>query len=168
MSIWHIAKLCTQMSHPSPILMRESTGCPSPFWACPALVLGRVWETLGVLLLALMCCSVPSGWENVYGFDMSCIRDVAMKEPLVDIVDPKQVVTNACLIKVCRLFFLGPGHAGNPVVPPCGHARNPALPPWRMVGLEKGIGSSCPAPAWCQEHLSQSLWHHKITRQKII
>ncbi|XP_013819735.2 PREDICTED: protein arginine N-methyltransferase 8 isoform X2 [Capra hircus] len=41
-------------------------------------------------------------WENVYGFDMTCIRDVAMKEPLVDIVDPKQVVTNACLIKVQR------------------------------------------------------------------
>ncbi|EHH20395.1 Protein arginine N-methyltransferase 8 [Macaca mulatta] len=43
-------------------------------------------------------------WENVYGFDMTCIRDVAMKEPLVDIVDPKQVVTNACLIKVWTLI----------------------------------------------------------------
>lgn len=31
---------------------------------------------------------------------MSCIRNVAIKEPLVDVVDPKQVVTNACLIKV--------------------------------------------------------------------
>lgn len=40
------------------------------------------------------------GWENVYGFDMSCIKDVAIKEPLVDVVDPKQLVTNACLIKV--------------------------------------------------------------------
>uniref|UniRef100_A0A8C9KWU1 type I protein arginine methyltransferase n=1 Tax=Panthera tigris altaica TaxID=74533 RepID=A0A8C9KWU1_PANTA len=39
-------------------------------------------------------------WENVYGFDMSCIKDVAIKEPLVDVVDPKQLVTNACLIKV--------------------------------------------------------------------
>ncbi|NWW73914.1 ANM1 methyltransferase, partial [Climacteris rufus] len=39
------------------------------------------------------------GWENVYGFDMSCIKDVAIKEPLVDVVDPKQLVTNACLIK---------------------------------------------------------------------
>ncbi|XP_016130135.1 protein arginine N-methyltransferase 8-B-like [Sinocyclocheilus grahami] len=39
-------------------------------------------------------------WENVYGFDMTCIRNVAMKEPLVDIVDSKQVVSNACLIKV--------------------------------------------------------------------
>eukprot|EP00064_Thunnus_orientalis_P002218 superscaffoldBa00000155_g2225 len=39
------------------------------------------------------------GWENVYGFDMSCIRNVAIKEPLVDVVDPKQVVTNACLLK---------------------------------------------------------------------
>ncbi|KFO63836.1 Protein arginine N-methyltransferase 1, partial [Corvus brachyrhynchos] len=38
-------------------------------------------------------------WENVYGFDMSCIKDVAIKEPLVDVVDPKQLVTNACLIK---------------------------------------------------------------------
>ncbi|XP_059361009.1 protein arginine N-methyltransferase 8-B isoform X5 [Carassius carassius] len=41
-------------------------------------------------------------WENVYGFDMTCIRNVAMMEPLVDIVDPKQVVTNSCLIKIQR------------------------------------------------------------------
>lgn len=33
---------------------------------------------------------------------MSCIKDVAIKEPLVDVVDPKQLVTNACLIKVCQ------------------------------------------------------------------
>eukprot|EP00064_Thunnus_orientalis_P000233 superscaffoldBa00000011_g233 len=39
-------------------------------------------------------------WENVYGFDMTCIRNVAMKEPLVDVVDSKQVVTNSCLVKV--------------------------------------------------------------------
>ncbi|XP_064335008.1 protein arginine N-methyltransferase 8 isoform X2 [Camelus dromedarius] len=45
-------------------------------------------------------------WENVYGFDMTCIRDVAMKEPLVDIVDPKQVVTNACLIKIQRNDYI--------------------------------------------------------------
>lgn len=45
------------------------------------------------------------GWENVYGFDMTCIRNVAMMEPLVDIVDPKQVVTNSCLIKV-GIFYL--------------------------------------------------------------
>ncbi|XP_053112278.1 protein arginine N-methyltransferase 8 isoform X4 [Hemicordylus capensis] len=43
-------------------------------------------------------------WENVYGFDMTCIRDVAMKEPLVDIVDPKQVVTNACLVKEVDIY----------------------------------------------------------------
>ena len=30
-------------------------------------------------------------WENVYGFDMSIIKDVALCEPLVDVVDPKQV-----------------------------------------------------------------------------
>ncbi|XP_038636866.1 protein arginine N-methyltransferase 8-B isoform X2 [Scyliorhinus canicula] len=43
-------------------------------------------------------------WENVYGFDMTCIRNVAIKEPLVDIVDPKQVVTNACLIKEVDIY----------------------------------------------------------------
>nr|XP_045366755.1 protein arginine N-methyltransferase 1 [Camelus bactrianus] len=46
-------------------------------------------------------------WENVYGFDMSCIKDVAIKEPLVDVVDPKQLVTNACLIKVRGRLWLG-------------------------------------------------------------
>lgn len=30
-------------------------------------------------------------WDDVYGFDMSSIRKVAISEPLVDIVDPKQV-----------------------------------------------------------------------------
>ena len=36
----------------------------------------------------------------MYGFNMSCIRKVATQEPLVDVVDPKQVVTNSCLVKV--------------------------------------------------------------------
>jgi len=30
-------------------------------------------------------------WENVYGFNMSAIRNVAISEPLVDCVEPKQV-----------------------------------------------------------------------------
>uniref|UniRef100_A0A8B9KEB5 Protein arginine methyltransferase 8 n=1 Tax=Astyanax mexicanus TaxID=7994 RepID=A0A8B9KEB5_ASTMX len=47
-------------------------------------------------------------WENVYGFDMTCIRNVAMKEPLVDIVDSKQVVTNACLIKEVDIYTVKP------------------------------------------------------------
>jgi len=38
-------------------------------------------------------------WDNVYGFDMSAIRDVALDEPLVDVVEGKQVVTDACRIK---------------------------------------------------------------------
>ncbi|XP_037086808.1 protein arginine N-methyltransferase 1-like [Pollicipes pollicipes] len=29
-------------------------------------------------------------WDDVYGFDMSCIREVAVSEPLVDVVDHKQ------------------------------------------------------------------------------
>ncbi|XP_065056511.1 protein arginine N-methyltransferase 1-like [Rhopilema esculentum] len=38
-------------------------------------------------------------WDNVYGFDMSAIRRVAISEPLVDVVDPKQVASNHGLIK---------------------------------------------------------------------
>jgi len=33
-------------------------------------------------------------WDNVSGFDMSCIREVAMQEPLVDVVDPKQIISS--------------------------------------------------------------------------
>jgi len=40
------------------------------------------------------------GWDSVYGFDMSCIREVAVSEPLVDVVSSKQIVTNSCLVKV--------------------------------------------------------------------
>ncbi len=49
----------------------------------------------------------------MFGFDMSCIRKVAISEPLVDVVDPKQVVSNSCLIKVsirtlqCLMMYSG-------------------------------------------------------------
>ena len=43
-------------------------------------------------------------WDNVYGFNMSAIREVAITEPLVDCVDPNQVVTNNCLIKDIDLY----------------------------------------------------------------
>eukprot|EP00238_Polyblepharides_amylifera_P003725 CAMPEP_0196584850 /NCGR_PEP_ID=MMETSP1081-20130531/48704_1 /TAXON_ID=36882 /ORGANISM="Pyramimonas amylifera, Strain CCMP720" /LENGTH=375 /DNA_ID=CAMNT_0041906207 /DNA_START=245 /DNA_END=1372 /DNA_ORIENTATION=+ len=38
-------------------------------------------------------------WDNVYGFDFSCIRSVAMMEPLVDTVENDQVVSEAELVK---------------------------------------------------------------------
>nr|XP_032521216.1 protein arginine N-methyltransferase 1 [Danaus plexippus plexippus] len=43
-------------------------------------------------------------WDDVYGFDMSSIRKVAISEPLVDVVDAKQVVTNSCLLKEIDLY----------------------------------------------------------------
>lgn len=36
-------------------------------------------------------------WDNVYGFDMSPIRKVAVSEPMVDVVDPKQVRFYSCI-----------------------------------------------------------------------
>ncbi|KAJ8588537.1 S-adenosyl-L-methionine-dependent methyltransferase [Rhizopogon salebrosus TDB-379] len=38
-------------------------------------------------------------WDNVYGFDYSCIKDIALREPLVDTVDVKAIVTDPCVIK---------------------------------------------------------------------
>ncbi|KAI1720875.1 ribosomal protein l11 methyltransferase (PrmA) domain-containing protein [Ditylenchus destructor] len=43
-------------------------------------------------------------WDNVYGFNMSSIRRVAITEPLVDVVDANQVVTNNGLIKEIDLY----------------------------------------------------------------
>jgi protein arginine N-methyltransferase 1 len=35
-------------------------------------------------------------WDNVYGFNMSCIKQTAIQEPLVDVVDQNQVITGTC------------------------------------------------------------------------
>uniref|UniRef100_A0A1I7U440 type I protein arginine methyltransferase n=1 Tax=Caenorhabditis tropicalis TaxID=1561998 RepID=A0A1I7U440_9PELO len=43
-------------------------------------------------------------WDSVYGFNMSAIKNVAISEPLVDIVDNAQVATNNCLIKEVDLY----------------------------------------------------------------
>jgi predicted RNA methylase len=38
-------------------------------------------------------------WDSVYGFDMSAIREIALSEPLVDVVEAKQVVTDSYMMK---------------------------------------------------------------------
>nr|AEX33824.1 protein arginine methyltransferase 1-like protein [Schmidtea mediterranea] len=43
-------------------------------------------------------------WQNVYGFDMSCIRKFATSEPLVDVVNPDQIVSDICLVKEINMY----------------------------------------------------------------
>jgi protein arginine N-methyltransferase 1 len=43
-------------------------------------------------------------WDSVYGFDYSCIKDIALREPLVDTVDLKAVVSDPCLLKKIDLL----------------------------------------------------------------
>ena len=43
-------------------------------------------------------------WENVYGFDMSVLREQAIQEPLIDEVKPRQIVTNNPVIGVIDLY----------------------------------------------------------------
>ncbi|KAI3661787.1 hypothetical protein MP638_003795 [Amoeboaphelidium occidentale] len=40
-----------------------------------------------------------SFWDDVYGFDMSAIKKVALREPLVDTVDAKAVTCSTCILK---------------------------------------------------------------------
>jgi protein arginine N-methyltransferase 1 len=37
-------------------------------------------------------------WDDVYGFKMSCIKELALLEPLVDVADSKQIMTDRHLI----------------------------------------------------------------------
>jgi len=39
-------------------------------------------------------------WDNVYGFNMSCIKKLTMQEPLVDVVDSKQVISGVSRLLV--------------------------------------------------------------------
>ncbi|EFP00766.1 hypothetical protein GCK72_022012 [Caenorhabditis remanei] len=43
-------------------------------------------------------------WDSVYGFNMTAIKNVAVREPLVDVVENGQVTTNNCLIKEIDLY----------------------------------------------------------------
>uniref|UniRef100_A0A915D4N8 type I protein arginine methyltransferase n=1 Tax=Ditylenchus dipsaci TaxID=166011 RepID=A0A915D4N8_9BILA len=43
-------------------------------------------------------------WENVYGFNMSRISQVAISEPLVDVVNSNQVVTSNSLVRDINLY----------------------------------------------------------------
>lgn len=52
-----------------------------------------------IFLLIIFPFSI-SVWNNVYGFDMSCIKKQALMEPLVDTVDQNQIATNCQLLKV--------------------------------------------------------------------
>lgn len=43
-------------------------------------------------------------WDDVYGFKMSCIKEMAISEPLVDNVDAKQIVTGHYMVKEVNLL----------------------------------------------------------------
>ncbi|KAM7515612.1 hypothetical protein LguiA_005195 [Lonicera macranthoides] len=50
-------------------------------------------------------------WNNVYGFDMSCIRKQSIMEPLVDTVDQNLIVTNSHLLKTMDISKMSSGDA---------------------------------------------------------
>ncbi|CAN0901390.1 Protein arginine N-methyltransferase 1.1 [Linum grandiflorum] len=48
-------------------------------------------------------------WNNVYGFDMSCIKRQSIMEPLVDICEQNQIVTNSQLLKTMDISKMTSG-----------------------------------------------------------
>ncbi len=65
------------------------------------------------LLLDMVCDTSPGRfallavWDNVYGFDMSSIKEIALLEPLVDTVPPTSINSNFCpiLVRLCAVAF---------------------------------------------------------------
>ena len=47
-----------------------------------------------------------TGWDDVYGFNMNAIRRLAIREPLVDCVDKKQIVTTPSLLIEIDLYHV--------------------------------------------------------------
>lgn len=45
-------------------------------------------------------------WDKVYGFNMSCIKDIALREPLVDTVDQNMILSNSVAILVRSFIYL--------------------------------------------------------------
>ena len=43
-------------------------------------------------------------WNNVYGFDMTCIKQLAQLEPLVDCADPEQVMSDSAQLLEIDLY----------------------------------------------------------------
>jgi protein arginine N-methyltransferase 1 len=43
-------------------------------------------------------------WDNVYGFDMSIMKEIVVKEPLIDSCNPNQLVCKRALVKTVDLY----------------------------------------------------------------
>lgn len=52
------------------------------------------------LLIDVSKLSSSSGWSNVYGYNMGCLKNYVMREPLVDTVDKRQISTDHFALKV--------------------------------------------------------------------
>lgn len=71
-------------------------------------ILIYMYSVLKCICVQVFFLSLSIGWESVYGFNMSSIRDIALKEPLVDVVDSRQVCCDHCCIKVLTLIYILP------------------------------------------------------------
>lgn len=60
-----------------------------------------------MFVLKFPCCWLSANssvWDNVYGFDYSPMKEVALTEPLVDTVELKALVTDPCPVLTLDLY----------------------------------------------------------------
>jgi type I protein arginine methyltransferase len=63
-------------------------------------------------MVVMLCCAVLGRdekinfWDDVYGFNFSRIKTMAIREPLVDNVDPEQIATQPCTIKTIDILTM--------------------------------------------------------------
>jgi hypothetical protein len=93
-------ELLTEAVFPRLVLMKWELGCGAslPF------PVGEAQDPPAPVTLCPLPCHpvrlpVPV-WDNVYGFDMSSIKEIALLEPLVDTVPPASIISNFCPILV--------------------------------------------------------------------
>lgn len=51
-----------------------------------------------------------AGWSSVYGYNMGCLKNYVMREPLVDTVDKRQICTDHVPLKVQAVRIACPSH----------------------------------------------------------
>ena len=59
------------------------------------------------LLCRAWLCQIDF-WDSVYGFDMSCIKKLALLEPLVDMCEAKQVMSSSATLLTIDLHTVTP------------------------------------------------------------
>ena len=74
---------------------------PSTSLVSKIVIIRKIKLNVSLVIIANECEVRGSlGWANVYGYNMSCLKNYVMREPLIDTVDKRQICTDHFALKV--------------------------------------------------------------------